>query len=1314
MKPFAFTPFLRRGFLWPLIALLLLLVVQTPAWAQAPGTGTVAGVVTDPQDAVIPDAAVTLTNKGTGATQKATTLGDGHYLLANVPPGIYDLTFTKKGFETAKVSNQQVRVGITTTANIKLKVGAESITVEVTATGAELQTLDASVGNVFDQQALEKLPSLSRDATAILLIQPLAAPGLNGAPGSGEGNLTGGGIAGARADQNTFMLDGGDATSNTEGGGGYAQQAASGFAATPRAAIPTPVESLQEMRVVTNNSNTFARSSGGEVQMVTRSGNNGWHGAAYENNQNTDYNANSWANNNNRKPGAACLTSTDPSCFGLPRSVWVDNRYGGRLGGPILKDKAFFFLMYEGHNFKKGVPFTRLVPSDLLRQGIMQYPDAGGTIHQVNFLTDNTICGGPCDPRHKGLSPAIASIWALEPTGNDPSGGVTGTALSDGMNTIGFTSNVPVVVNDSFAVGRLDYKLSNNWTFNSSYHYAVSDGVGAGQIDIGGLVPGDTKGTPTALRKLPTQPRYFTFGATGHVGPNLTTEAHFNWLRHWWQWSPVSPFPQVPSVGMNVQIYAENVVNGMVPINVDTQNARARNWNGKDFTWGDNSTWLKGKHILSFGGEFRHEHFTHTRDDKVVGSLTSPQIYASLNSNFTGGGIPLPTGMDPTFTDNWKRAYVAMTGMVNRAGRLLTRGADFSPNAPGTPLHQDTIVDFYNLYFTDSWRMTNTFTLTLGLGWGAQTPPFENTGLQTIMVNSATGQPIIFNDFLANLAASAAGGTVNQPGVAFAPIKSLGRKYPYDPEWNDFEPRLSFAWNPSSFLPGLLGDRKTVIRAGYGRYHDRLNGVGLVMTPALGIGFGNTVQCRRPQFTGSFNVVNCDKGKTTAANAFRIGVDGSTLPLPGLSPITGSLIPGSNTGMAGANSPFEILDFRIDPHRKVGVEDTWTMSIERSLPGKSLLEIGYVGRVAHHLYGAGDVGQVPYMLTMGGQTFASAYDAVAKAVRSGAAPAPQPFWEKALGPGGTAKVAANEATNFKQGHAWLIFDDQIGLPIQDLQMDDEQISTSIGNSNYHAGYVSFRKQLTHGLLMQANYTYAHSLDTIGFTQENVFITPSDNFNKSRDYGPSLFDRRHTLNLFMVYDLPFGKGHALANGGIADKIFGGWTISSAFVAASAIPVLVTDLSVSGECDQWGNGDGSGACGNSQIALPGAPSTSSANYSRDPAVCGNKPGNPQGCVVPFGITPGAAAALFREPFFSDLRAGAGEFRSYPRWNMDAAVSKTIPLTERFKLGFGMQAVNVFNHMDFNDPSLDVSNIKKFGVTTGQYSSPRFLNLNVRVDF
>ncbi|HEY6248630.1 MAG TPA: carboxypeptidase-like regulatory domain-containing protein [Candidatus Angelobacter sp.] len=1267
MKALTSTPFLRRSLLLSVVALMFLLVLQSmPAWAQGGSGGTVSGVVTDPQDAVIPGAEVTLTNKETGATQKTNTQADGHYLIVNLPPGIYDLTVVKKGFETSKVTGQQVRVGVTTTSNVKLKVGAENITVEVKSTGNELQTLDASVGNVFDQQALEKLPSLNRDATAILLIQPLAQPGFNGRPGSGETNTTGGGIAGARADQNTFMVDGGDATSNTEGGGGYAQQAASGFAATPRAAIPTPVESLQEMRVVTNNSNTFARSTGGEVQMVTRSGTNAWHGAAYENNQNTDYNANLWQLNK----------------VGKPRGIWIDNRFGGRLGGPILKDKAFFFIMYEGHDFKTGNPLTRDVPSDLMRQGIIQYKDDSGVLHQVNLLS-GTGCGAAgtlaCDPRGKGLSPVISSIWAKMPHGNNLTEG-------DGLNAIGFDTSVPVIVRDNFAVAKFDYKLTKDWDLNTSYHYAVSDGVGSGQADIGGLLPGDTLGSAVATRSLPTQPRYLTFGGTGHIGPNLTTEAHFNWLRHWWQWKPVSPFPQVSGTAAAVQIFAENVTAGLVPLNIDTQNARSRTWNGKDFTWGDSTTWIKGKHILSFGGEIRHEHFTHTRDDKVVGALTNPVYFADKTSDiaaFASNFLP-PNCASTSCINTWQNAYVATTGMISHASQLLTRGADFSPNAPGTPLHQDTIVDWYNLYFADTWRMTSTLSVTLGLGWGAQTPPFENSGLQTIMIDTTTGKPIIYSDFLTNLASAAAQGKVFAPQLGFASIKSLGMKYPYNPEWNDFEPRLSFAWNPSNFMKGILGDRKTVIRAGYGRFHDRLNGVGLVMTPALGIGFGNTVTCRRVTTTDACGTL----GKTDPTNAFRIGVDGSSVPLPALAALTPPLIP-------GVNSPFEALDFRIDPHRRVGVEDTWDLSIQRQLPGNTLLEIGYVGRMAHHLYTVDDMNQVPYMLVKGGQTFAAAYDAVASALRAGNPVAPQPFWETLLGPGGTASVAAKEKNNFLNGLVTNIFDNQIGLPYLDKQIDNFQTTTSNGNSNYHSAYVSIRKQFSRGLLFQANYTWSHSLDTVGFTQENVFITPSDNFNPHRDYGPSQFDRRHTINLFYVYDLPFGKNHFIGRGNnILDRIIGGWTFSGQFIAASGIPLSVNN---GGGGEEFGSGDQSGIL-SAYLPTSGAPTTSSSHYNSDGSVTAFANPNPN---------------QFTGLLFADQRTGSGALRSFPRWNMDMAISKAIPITERFKLGIGMQAINVFNHMEFNDPTLNIASAN-FGKTSNQYTSPRFLNLNVRVDF
>src|SRR5215468_9336391 len=218
----------------------------------------------------------------------------------------------------------------------------------------------------MEHKSLENIPSLARDATALLLLQPLANPGFN-SPGSpnltGEGDNTGGQVAGARSDQNTFLLDGGDASDSTAGGGQYS---GTNFGATPRAVVPTPVESLEEFRVVTTNATAgFSRSAGGEVQMVTRRGGNTFHGAAYEYLQNNDLNANTWTRNS----------------VGKPNPGLHDNRFGGRIGGPIWKDKTFFFVHYEGRRFISSTDIVRRVPSADMRAGILHF---GGGLVNLN------------------------------------------------------------------------------------------------------------------------------------------------------------------------------------------------------------------------------------------------------------------------------------------------------------------------------------------------------------------------------------------------------------------------------------------------------------------------------------------------------------------------------------------------------------------------------------------------------------------------------------------------------------------------------------------------------------------------------------------------------------------------------------------------------------------------------------------------------------------------------------------------------------------------------------------------------------------
>src|SRR4029077_5952970 len=305
------------------LALIFLSAVSNPA--QTASTSTVTGTVFDSSGATVPTAKVELLDKDTGAKTTTTTSADGHFTFPAVRPGNYSVTVTATGFRPTVIGAVKVEIGKSALLNITLEVGQMTEVVQVTAgAGVELQTLDASIGNVLDSNMLSQMPTLNRDATSLLLLQPMAIPGFNGAGGTGEGNLAGGSVAGARADQNTFMIDGGDATSNMEGGGGYN----TGFVATPRAVVPTPVESLEEFRVATNNAGAdFTRSAGAEVQMVTKRGTNDWHGGGYWYHQNDELNANDWFRNNGFGSGNV-----------VENPEWRDNRYGGKIGGPIWKN----------------------------------------------------------------------------------------------------------------------------------------------------------------------------------------------------------------------------------------------------------------------------------------------------------------------------------------------------------------------------------------------------------------------------------------------------------------------------------------------------------------------------------------------------------------------------------------------------------------------------------------------------------------------------------------------------------------------------------------------------------------------------------------------------------------------------------------------------------------------------------------------------------------------------------------------------------------------------------------------------------------
>ena len=401
------------------------LLSASPAWAQATSAGTISGLITDPQNAAIAGATVKLTDVTVNSSRTTNTNEVGRYTFIGVDPGTYEITVTHPGFTQAKLAGQKVDVGDALTLNMTLQVGATSTVVEVTAAaGAELQTLNATIGSTIHNDQLQLLPNLGRDASSLSVLQ--------------VGVSLTGNVAGAAIDQNGFQLDGGYNSDDMAGGNttytignGYSGTGSTG--GTPTGVMPTPIESIEEFKVGTSNQAAdFNSAAGSQVQMVTKRGTNSLHGALYEYYFGSSVGAaNLWKNNHTLVNGEA-----------TPLPDTHRNRFGAAVGGPLTPKfwggKTYFFFNYEGSRFPNVASFERASPTALMRAGVLTLANASGGSGKYNLnpfpVTVNgttyqpATCGGKaCDPRGLGVDPTIQKIWATMPLPNDPNFTVSST-----------------------------------------------------------------------------------------------------------------------------------------------------------------------------------------------------------------------------------------------------------------------------------------------------------------------------------------------------------------------------------------------------------------------------------------------------------------------------------------------------------------------------------------------------------------------------------------------------------------------------------------------------------------------------------------------------------------------------------------------------------------------------------------------------------------------------------------------------------------------------------------------------------------------
>jgi len=1347
-----------------------------PALAQTTSTGSVTGQVTDPQGAVVPGADVTLTDLATSSTQKTATNETGRYTFVNIPPGMYDVSVSKTGFRVAKIASQKVTVGLLRTIDVTMEVGSVSETVQVSASiGAELQTTNSTVGVTISGRNLELITNLGRDANALFVLQPAVTP-------NGE-------VAGAVRDQNTYQLDGGNNSDDMAGTNNTYTQAV-GFigstatGGTPSGVMPTPAETVEEFKVATNNQGAdFNGSAGGQISLVTKRGTNQWHGSAYEHFFGSNFGANSWQNNHTPVKDA---TGKIISPF-TPLPHTHQNRYGFSAGGPIAPEfwggKTYIFANYEARRFPQAATIERTVPTELLRAGVIQAQDSAGIWQPYNLNTTPVTvaghtyqparCGSTqalCDPRGLGMNPLISTLWSkFMPLPNDPSAG-------DQHNTQGYLTSVLLPQKTDSIVARLDHDFGPKWRLMASYRYYRLDQLANTQIDIGGLL-GGSLGQAVSAAPRQQRPSYYVVGLTTNITPSLTNDFHYNYLRNFWEWSTAAAPPQLPGLGGALELGGESA-NALIPYNVNTQNVRQRYWDGQDHTIRDDLTWIRGSHLFQFGGSYERNFDIHQRNDNGQGVMaanvyqigTTNPGFASLSPNFT------PTGLPSTSLSTWTNFYSDVLGIVVQPQSLYTRKLpDLSLQPLGTPAFDKSVIPSYGGYVSDTWRIKPTFTLSFGMGYTVEMPPYEIAGKQ-VMLTDEKGNPIVTEDYLDKRKAAALAGQVYNPTLGFATIRNVaggGRKYPYDPFYGGFSPRLAVAWNPkfdSGILGKLLGPGNSVIRAGYNRIFGRLNGVDLVLVPLLGTGLLQAVQCQGAVRAASAVAGNQCLGVNgaNANTAFRIGADGLTAPLPTASstlpqPFFPTTLSSSGTRFASAGG-----GSTLDPKFRPNVSDQVDFTLQRELVShKLLLEVGYIGRRIQHEYQSIDLDAVPYMTTLGGQTFADGFKNLYLQLcgygPSCAAPAasvlnavtPQPFFEKVMGGpsstfchtavGGvtpsscTAAVALNQSSNIRSTLVYNMWNALANssswtlgrtLPSSNPpggcvasspvcnQLTSIFMEAANGYGNYNAAFVSLAVRDFHGVTAQSNFTYSHTLGTGAVTQSTSSFSVLDPWDLGAMYGPQSFDVRFLFNQSLLWEPRFFKDKS----SILGKVLDGWAFAPLFTARSAFPLAITIQSgTNASCQSFGEMNCNEGGTNEQAAFV-VPYTGGNSAHKGTVVTGTIGTNTNPANGGVGIN------MFSDPaaVYNGLRrlvlgldhngGGLGRIRGFPTWNLDLSVAKKFQFTERIGMMFLAQFANVLNKFQPATPATNYSldSPSSFGNITTQANTPRQIEFGLRVHF
>ena len=1162
---------LLRGIVQGCTAFVLLGLFAVSALAQQ-GTSTIRGSIKDPQGNVVSGASVKLTSMATNASRTTTSSDQGVFTFEAIPVGDYKVEVEASGFKKGVVTDVHAVINTPTPVDVQLEVGNVSETVTVAAGSAELlvNREDATLGTPFLNKQITQLPLEARNVPNLLTLQ--------------TATTRDGYVAGARADQANITLDGVDineAQTNTIIGADPALGTdTANLSPSNNTVLRLNSEAIEEFRVTTTNPNANqGRSAGAQVQLLTKSGTNDWHGSAFEFYRTSAFSANNFFNNK-----AGHFKATDAAVItGLakvgeqkvPRPPLIRHTFGGAIGGPIMKDRAFFFYSYEGDRITQSTPAVRTVPLANLGLGIVRYRG----------------CFPPVAP--SACTAAAASIRTLTPaqiTALFPNSGVNPTAMSvlgaaaarypandftigDGLNIAGYRFNAPIPVQRNSHAGKFDFNLTSKQQAFARINIIYD------------LLGREQQFPDTPAPSIWSHPVGAALGHTWTATNSIVNTFRYGYTREAFTQQGDSAANNISFRFVFSPLAFSRTLTRITPV--------------QNFT--DDVSWVKENHNVGFGTNIRlisnqRTSFSSSFDSAITNpsffvgggaSLTNPinSTNAAQVAFNTANGISVISG-SPT---NVQNAMTAIIGRFSQYAANFTFDHDGTLVNQGVPSTRDFRTQEYDVYVQDAWKITSNFTLTYGLRYSISRPIYEANGFE---VKTDIGLSEVFE-----LRQAAA-----RRGENYAVPLTLNLSGPanngeplYDWDKNNFQPRVAVAWSPSfkgGFLGKLFGtNHESVFRGGFALtndYYGQQLAVSFDLNNTLGFASSNGVSANTfnltsrpaPQFTGFGQDIR------------------PLLPLAGLSQPANITFPRTQPFNTDPALQAARIESSLDSELVAPINYSWNFTYERELPKGLVIQTAYIGRFARDLIASRDVMALNNLVDpksgMDWYTAAGILENLRRAGTSPSSVAQIPYFANFL-PANIAQMMninyfgcpssdptcanpINQVISHSLNQTQAVY--AVALDVYGNDWTDTQdviedglgrnlffhpqygaLSTfsSIAKSNYHAGTLSVRQRLGRSFTADFNYTLSHSMDDASGLQTSGAFGGAFILNPLRqqdNFANSDFDIRHIINANAVWEMPFGRGRRWFSGvnKLADAFIGGWQLSGIYRWNTGLPIF----------------------------------------------------------------------------------------------------------------------------------------------------------------